>query len=263
MSSSDEELYTTHRRDSEVSIILQRANYWTRENEKIANRIRRQTYGLALMYEWMGSSSKHWDDVFTFIVGVCGLILGTTGIVSVYDDSSTPRWIGILDVSLGFLVGIITILSSIWQLGEMRLQCARAHADYSSLNRDVAFQISQPKFQRQEAGEYLKRKTADLDKLSITSPSIPLHIQNYYRIKFVNSSLFDDEPVSMGQILDTNMRTNTNRHANRRCYPHQIRRTSGVPTQIRRIRQSEIQETVIAPTADFNVELDLVIHSTV
>ena len=182
-----------------------RANdrHWTPEMEAIARRTMRQANGYAWMYENMATSAKHWGDGLNIASGVLGGIVGTAGIISVATESSTPLWARILQIILGFLVTLVSVLTATWRLSETQMNDVLTQVSYATLGKDLMWQLAQPRKDRQDAREYVRAKLGEVEQLKVSAPTISTRTRHAYNNKFKNNPIYTPEDQWDAIIADT------------------------------------------------------------
>jgi F0F1-type ATP synthase assembly protein I len=170
--------------------------------EAIARRTMRQANGYAWMYENMATSAKRWGDDLNIASGVLGGIVGTSGIVSIATDSSTPLWARIVQVVLGFLVTIVTVLTATWRLSETQRNDVFTQVSYATLAKSLMWQLAQPRKDRQDAREYVRAKLGEIEQLKISAPTIDTRTRHAYNSKFKNNPIFTPEDQWDAMIAD-------------------------------------------------------------
>jgi hypothetical protein len=170
--------------------------------EAIARRTMRQANGYAWMYEHMAVSAKYWDDAINIASGVLGGIVGTAGIVSITTDSASPLWARILQIIVGFLVSILSVLTATWRLGETQMNDVLTQVSYATLTKDLMWQLAQPRKDRQDAREYIRAKLGEIEQLKVSAPIISLRVRHAYNSKFKNNPIYTPEDQWEAIIAD-------------------------------------------------------------
>jgi len=145
------------------------------------------------MYERMATSAKRWSDGLNILAGLLGAVVGTTGVVAIAADTSSPLWQRIVSVVLGFLTSAVATLSSTWRLDETQMNDVLTQVSYASLGRDLMFQLAQSRRDRPDAQEYMKAKLGEIEQLRVSAPVIDAAVRGAYNRKFRNNPIYSPE----------------------------------------------------------------------
>ena len=166
--------------------------HWTNEMEAISHRTMCQANGYVWIYDNMVSSAKQWDNNLNIASGMLGSIIGTAGIISVETDTGTPLWARILQIIVGFLITLVSVLTATWRLGETQSNGILTQASYATLAKDIMWQLALPQYDRQDARKYVKIKLGEIEQLKVSAPIISIASRNAYNNKFKNNPIYDD-----------------------------------------------------------------------
>jgi len=163
--------------------------HWYPEMETIALKTMQQANNYAWMYSYMASNAKQLGDCLNIFSGMLGGIVGTTGVVAIFLDNSTPMWARLIQVISGFLVTIVSVLISTWRLTEMQMNDNLTQVSYSLLSKDIMWQLAQPRKDRHDAREYIKSKLSEIEQLKVSAPIIDNGAKRAFLRKFKDISI--------------------------------------------------------------------------
>jgi hypothetical protein len=159
--------------------------------EALARRTMRQASGYAWMYEHTASDTKRWSDAMSIISGTLGGVVGTAGVVDLLTSpSSTPTWSHVIQVVVGFLIGFIAVLNATWRLNDAYTGDILSQVSYAMISQDLMCQLTLPRRDRQDAREYLGRKTGEIEQLKLSAPPIGRGARRAYNEKFRNNPIY-------------------------------------------------------------------------
>lgn len=161
------------------AFVPRNANYWTPELEAVARHTMRQARGYVWMFDNMGRSAKVWSDSLNVLTGILGSIAGTTGLVSIF-TSKDQLWIKLVQVLIGFMITVVSVLTSTWRLTEQQMDGLQSQSSYANLEQDIMWQIAQPKKDRKDAREYVKEKLDEIEQIKLNAPMIDLSTKAQY-----------------------------------------------------------------------------------
>jgi uncharacterized membrane protein YeaQ/YmgE (transglycosylase-associated protein family) len=167
--------------------------HWTAEMEALARRTMRQAAGYAWMYEHMAANAKRWGDALNILSGVLGALIGTAGLVSIFTDTSTPLWSRIVAAILGFLISLVSALNATWKPSEAQTSSVQTQVGYATMQRDLMYQLAQPRQDRADAQEYMQRTLGNIEQLKVSAPIISTFVRAAYNRKFKNNPIYSPE----------------------------------------------------------------------
>ena len=163
--------------------------YWYPEMENIALRIMQQANNYAWMYSYMAANAKYLGDLLNITSGILGGIVGTAGVVTLFLDTTTPLWARLIQIIIGFLVTIVSVLTSTWRLTEMQMNDNLTQVSYSILSKEIMWQLAQPRKDRHDAREYIKSKLGEIEQLKVSAPIIDKNARKAFLKKFKNMAI--------------------------------------------------------------------------
>ena len=158
--------------------------HWTTELEAIARDAEMRAGAFAWAYEQSARGAKRWGDVLNILSGGMGGIIGTSGLVSIFTADSSPHWSRVLEVVVGYLIGLIAIFGATWRLGEAQMNTTLAQVGYAAVARDIMYNLALPRCDRPAAGEYLQAKLLEIEQMRISAPLISGRLQRRSEILF-------------------------------------------------------------------------------
>lgn len=199
-------LQTPPRRRSTASKSHANKN-WTREMDLLAYKTKKQAEGYAWIYRNMASSEKKWSDYINICSGFLGGIVGTSGIAGIIMNNDTPLWIRVLQVVLGFLVSLLSVVSNTWRLNETQINDILTFVEYNKIATEITWQLAHPKKDRQEAHEFIRSKMKEMNDALGSSSMINERIKKKY-IKNFKDVIFtpddDNYPATDPETEDDN-----------------------------------------------------------
>jgi len=196
--------------------------HWTPEMDAVARRTMRQASGYAWMYEHMASNAKKWSGILSLISGALGGIVGTSGLISVFSETQAPMWVGITEAAVGYIIGLASFLGASWRLGDTQMNAILTQVSYSTMARDLMYQLAVPKPDRQDALEYVKTKLGEIEQLKVSAPIINGGARAAYKKKFKNNPIFSPEDDWTATLADVHTAYETlpvNTHVSRNGFP--------------------------------------------
>lgn len=162
----------------------------------------RQASGYAWMYEHMAMSASRWRGALNIASGALGCVVGTAGVVTIMSDTSTPMWVRVLHVVVGYMVSLVSVLNVTWQLGDAQMNDILTQVNYATLSRDLMYQLALPRKDRQDAREYVKSKLGEIEQLKVSAPIITGASRSAYNTKYKNNPIFSPEDQWNATLAD-------------------------------------------------------------
>jgi hypothetical protein len=166
-------------------------NHWTPEMETVARHIKNQSTGYTWIYEKIVSKAQKFENVLSILAGILSALIGTGGLVSVFEYDS--GWIGITIAVVGFISAICNILNATWNFGVIKAQGVQAQSDFSNLSRSITYQLALHPSERNDAKEFVNMVLKEIDKLVLNAPSIDGSVKGEYTKKFKNNPIYNPE----------------------------------------------------------------------
>lgn len=156
---------------------------WNPSLEKLIAKEGEKCAGLA----WLYSETERYYSRNNTIVALPVIILSTvTGFVS---GSSTLLFGGSDMASIGtgaisLLTGVLSTVGSYYAWAKKAEACRISALQYSKLQKVIAIEMTLPKNERVPARSMLKMMRDNVERLLETSPAVPEHIIEKYKMKF-------------------------------------------------------------------------------
>ncbi len=186
--------------------------------EALARRTMRQAAGYAWMYEHMAANAKRWGDALNILSGVLGALIGTAGLVSIFTDTSTPLWSRIVAAILGFLISLVSALNATWKPSEAQTSSIQTQVGYATMQRDLMYQLAQPRQDRADAQEYMQRTLGNIEQLKVSAPIISSFVRAAYNRKFKNNPIYTPEDSWDTTVADARAAQDALRNRTPRSY---------------------------------------------
>jgi len=175
---------------------------WTPEMEALARREVQRAAGYAFMYEYMADSSSKCAKWLSLTTGIIGTVVGTSGFASIFVEVETPLWIRVVTALLGFIISIIAVIDNVFKVSGSQDTLVQNQVSYATLSKDILCQLAQPTTERADAGEYMKAKTGDIERIRLTAPMISARARAAYERKFQNNPIYSTEDIWEVTIAD-------------------------------------------------------------
>ena len=167
------------------------AAHWTPRLEAVARRAMMQASGFSWMYERKVSRAKKWGNALTIAAGFLGSLVGTRGLcAAAAPPSQGPSWASAVDAVAGYLIAILLLLDSTWQLDLVRSQGLVAQVDFAHLARSIQFQLALRPEERQDAREFVKGILGEIETLKLSSPILDGADKRAYTAKFRDNPIY-------------------------------------------------------------------------
>lgn len=168
---------------------------WTTEWEAIAKRTLYQSNGFAWIYENMATLAKQWSDSLNIVSSMLGGAIGTMSLIFLSAENSIPLWAHILQIVLGFLITVISILTTTWRLNESQMNNVLTQVSFATLAKDIMCQLAQPRRNRANANDYMRAKLAEFEQFRRSAEIISQKIQRAYAAKFRDNPIYSPEEL--------------------------------------------------------------------
>jgi F0F1-type ATP synthase assembly protein I len=183
------------------------AKCWTRKTENLARKTALQAKGYAWMYERMAYLAQSIERVLNIISGILGGLVGTTGLIDVF-NTTAPIWPKIIEIIVGFFIGILAIFNSTWDLNTIQRNSILSQAGYDLLSRDIACLLSHSRRDRPDAIDYLRAKNRELCQLKLSAPIIGKHVKKSYLQHFKDDAIFGPD-ITQDEKSDENTKSSS------------------------------------------------------
>ena len=156
---------------------------WNSSLEKLIAREGEKCAGLA----WLYSETERYYSRNNTVVALPVIVLSTlTGFLS---GSSTTLFGGSDMAAIGtgavsLFTGVLSTIGSYYAWAKKAEACRISALQYSKLQKVIAIEMTLPKHERVPAASMLKMMRDNVERLLETSPSVPEHIVDKYKIKF-------------------------------------------------------------------------------
>jgi hypothetical protein len=165
--------------------------HWSMEMEAIARCEIQRADGYAFMYEYMASSASRCSSIMSATAGIIGLVMGTTGFVSLFADNvDIPLWARIVSFVLGFVVAGLAVIDSTCRISASQIEAVLNQVSYATISRDIMCQLAQPRADRPDAVEYIRAKVSEIERLKLSAPAISRGARASYERKFKNNPIY-------------------------------------------------------------------------
>lgn len=167
-------------------------NYWSTAMEDVARQTMQQATGYAWMYEKLVASSTRWGNAISIISGILAGAIGTEGIISVV-LSNQNNIAGIITALVGYIITILIILDNNWKLDVVKSEGLVAHVGFIQLSRSIKLQLTLQPLERNDARDFVQNILIEIDKMKLSSPTIPNSIKNSYSNKVKKNHIYIPE----------------------------------------------------------------------
>lgn len=171
-------------------------NHWSVAMEDVARQTMQQATGYAWMYEKLVASSTRWGNAISIISGILAGAIGTEGLISAIlsnKDNRTSFSVGIITALVGYIITILIVLDNNWKLDVIKSEGLVAHVGFIQLSRSIKLQLTLQPSERNDAREFVQNILIEIDKMKLSSPTIPNSIKNSYSNKVKNNPIYNPE----------------------------------------------------------------------
>jgi hypothetical protein len=156
---------------------------WNDELENLIAQEGEKCSGLAWLYT---ESERYYSKANTFVALPVIILSTLTGFISgsssmIFGDSGVDS-IGIGGVSL--FTGVLSTVGSYFAWAKKTEACRISAIQYNKLQKFIAIEMTLPKKERIRAKDMLKMIRDSVERLLETSPAVPPHIIEQYKVRF-------------------------------------------------------------------------------
>jgi hypothetical protein len=174
---------------------------WTKLREKQAWRLWHRASGCAWMYDHMTTESDRWGVLMSAASSLLGLLVGgaTIPALAAHGAECEPLGLQIMNAIVGFLIGVLGVFSTIWNLSDTGRRCLLARDGFARIAREMSLLLATPRAERPEAGDFLRLKGKEYDYQRSAAPTVDDKTREIYRERYLKNPVahpedpYDDE----------------------------------------------------------------------
>lgn len=123
-------------------------------------------------YNLMAIKARKWERFITLFIGIAGTVTGTEGLVVIVANKELPLWATALGFILNAMVAILSIVLSVWDLGDTAASARSAECSYIDIKNQLDTQLALPREKRRDPRKLLNEVRDNMKSIQLSAPII-------------------------------------------------------------------------------------------